>query len=130
MSQTWPEFEGGWLAAVGMFCRADDALATLVSYLERRTLEIHSPVTVVVHELSGDLHGDVPMIRRFRMALAVGALFAMLVAASPVAAAGSGAAYGGCVADHARAEGGFSSEHNPGGLHFGFAGWTGTCSHA
>lgn len=69
------------------------------------------------------------MIRRFRMALAAGALFAMLVAASPVAAAGSGAAYGACVAQHARAEGGFSGEHNP-GMHRGFAGWGGSCEHA
>ena len=70
------------------------------------------------------------MRRRFRMALAAGALFAMLVAASPVAAAGNGAAYGGCVADHARSEDGFSGGHNPGGMHRGFAGWTGSCIHA
>ncbi len=69
------------------------------------------------------------MRRRFRMALAAGALFAMLVAASPVAAAGNGAAYGGCVAHHAKAEGGFSGEHNPGAMHRGFAGSHEICSH-
>ena len=69
------------------------------------------------------------MTRRIRLALAAGALLAMLVAASPVAAAGSGAAYGACVAHHARAEGGFSGEHNP-GMHRGFAGWPGSCIHA
>ena len=69
------------------------------------------------------------MRRRFRMALAAGALFAMLVAASPVAAAGNGAAYGGCVADHARSEDGFSGGHNPGAMHRGFAGSHEICSH-
>ena len=66
------------------------------------------------------------MTRRFRMAMAVGALLALLVGASPVAAAGDGAAYGGCVVHHATTEGGFSGSHNP-GMHRGFAGWTG-CS--
>lgn len=68
------------------------------------------------------------MIRRFRMAFAGGALLAMLVAASPVAAAESGAAYGACVAHHARAEGGFSGQHNP-GMHRGSAGSHEICSH-
>lgn len=64
------------------------------------------------------------MKRRFRLVLAAGALLALLVGASPVAAAGGGAAYGACVARHATTEGGFSSDHNP-GMHRGFAGWTG-----
>lgn len=69
------------------------------------------------------------MTRRFRLALVAGALFAILVAASPVAAAGEGATYGACVSDHARTEGGFSRDHNP-GKHRGFAGWSGSCEHA
>ena len=68
------------------------------------------------------------MTRRFRLALAAGTLLALLVAASPVAAAGDGAAYGVCVAHYATTEGGFSSDCNP-GMHRGFAGWTG-CRHA
>jgi hypothetical protein len=59
-----------------------------------------------------------------RLALATGALLALLVGASPVAAAGSGAEYGACVAHHATIEGGFSSDHNP-GMHRGFADWPG-----
>lgn len=69
------------------------------------------------------------MRRRIRLALVAGPLLAMFVAAGPVAAAGGGAAYGDCVAHHARAEGGFSGKHNP-GMHRGFAGWTGSCVHA
>ncbi|MDO8484990.1 MAG: hypothetical protein Q7S35_08585 [Candidatus Limnocylindrales bacterium] len=65
------------------------------------------------------------MTRRFRMALAAGALLALLVGASPVAAAGPGAAYGACVAHHATTEGGFSGDHNPGVMHRGFSGWLG-----
>ena len=68
------------------------------------------------------------MTRRIRLALAAGAVLAMLVAAGPVFAAGGGAAYGDCVAHHARAERGFGGEHNP-GMHRGFAGWTGSCIH-
>ena len=64
------------------------------------------------------------MTRRFRLALAAGALLALLIGASPVAAAGGGAAYGACVAHHATTEGGFSRDHNP-GMHQGFAGWPG-----
>ncbi|MEX1173052.1 MAG: hypothetical protein WEG56_10620 [Chloroflexota bacterium] len=64
------------------------------------------------------------MTRRIRLVLAAGTLLAMLVAASPVAAAGDGAAYGACVAHHATTEGGFTHEHNP-GMHSGFAGWSG-----
>ena len=64
------------------------------------------------------------MTRRFRLALAACALFALLIGASPVAAAGGGAAYGACVAHHATTEGGFSRDHNP-GMHQGFAGWPG-----
>ena len=62
-----------------------------------------------------------------RTNLLAGTLFglvALLVGANPVAAAGSGSAYGACVAHHATIEGGFSSDHNP-GMHHGFAGWTG-----
>ena len=70
------------------------------------------------------------MARRIRLALAAGALLAVLVAAGPVSAAGGGADFGACVAHHAKAEGGFSGEHNPGGMHRGFAGWTGSCIHA
>lgn len=69
------------------------------------------------------------MARRFRPALAAGALLALLIGASPVAAAGNGAAYGACVAHHATTEGGFSGDHNP-GKHRGFAGWNGSCEHA
>lgn len=63
------------------------------------------------------------MTRRIRLALAAGAMLALLVAASPVAAAGDGATYGACVAEHATSEGGFSGDHNP-GMHRGFADWT------
>ena len=68
------------------------------------------------------------MTRRFRMVLAAGALLALLIGANPVAAAGDGAAYGACVAQHATTEGGFSGDHNP-GMHRGFAGMT-DCAHA
>lgn len=65
------------------------------------------------------------MTRRFRLALALGALVTLLVGASPVAAAtGDGSAYGACVAHHATTMGGFSGDHNP-GMHQGFAGWPG-----
>ena len=64
------------------------------------------------------------MTRRLRLAFAAGALLALLVAASPVAAAGSGAEFGACVAHHATTMGGFSGEHNP-GMHRGFSGWPG-----
>lgn len=64
------------------------------------------------------------MTRRFRLALAVGALLALLVGASPVAAAGDGAVFGAHVAHHATTEGGFSRDHNP-GMHRGFVGWPG-----
>jgi hypothetical protein len=64
------------------------------------------------------------MIRRFRLALAAGALLALLVGATPVAAADAGADFGACVAHHATSEGGFSGDHNP-GMHSGFAGWPG-----
>jgi hypothetical protein len=64
------------------------------------------------------------MTRRFRLALAAGALLALLIGASPVAAAGNGADYGACVAHHATIEGGFDGIHNP-GMHRGFAGWAG-----
>lgn len=66
------------------------------------------------------------MTRRFRLAIAAGAPFALLVGAIPVSAAGDGAAYGACVVHHATTEGGCSRIHNP-GMHRGFAGWTG-CS--
>ncbi len=69
------------------------------------------------------------MTRTFRLALAAGALLAVLIGASPVAAAGNGAAYGACVAHHATTEGGFSGDHNP-GMHRGFAGSNGSCEHA
>lgn len=64
------------------------------------------------------------MARKLRLALAAGALLALLVGASPVAAAGSGADFGACVAHHATTMGGFSGEHNP-GMHSGFADWPG-----
>ena len=64
------------------------------------------------------------MTRRLRLAFAAGALLALLVAASPVAAAGSGADFGACVAHHATTMGGFSGDHNP-GMHRGFSGWPG-----
>lgn len=67
------------------------------------------------------------MIRRFRLALAAGALVALLIGASPVAAAGAGADFGACVAHHAT-QGGFSGDHNP-GMHRGFSGRDG-CRHA
>lgn len=73
------------------------------------------------------------MIRRSRGVLAAGALMAMLATASPAAAAGGETAYGAygaCVAHHAVNEPGFSSDHNPGRMHRGFAGWTGSCAHA
>ena len=68
------------------------------------------------------------MTRKLRLALAAGALLALLVGASPVAAAGSGADFGACVADHATTMVGFSREHNP-GMHRGFAGGH-DCRHA
>ena len=62
------------------------------------------------------------MTRTLRLALAMVVLLGLLVGASPVAAAAGGEAdFGACVAHHARAEGGFSSDHNP-GMHRGFAG--------
>ena len=64
------------------------------------------------------------MKRRFGLVLAAGALLTLLIGASPVAAAGGGAAYGACVAHHATMEDGFSRVHNP-GMHRGFAGWPG-----
>ncbi len=69
------------------------------------------------------------MTRTLRLALAAGALLALLIGASPVAAAGDGAAYGACVAHHATTMGGFSGDHSP-GMHRGFSGWTGSCAHA
>lgn len=69
------------------------------------------------------------MARKLRLALSAGAIFVLLVGASPVAAAGSGADFGACVAHHATSDGGFSGEHNP-GMHRGFAGWQGGCPHA
>ena len=67
------------------------------------------------------------MTRRFRLALAAGALLVLLVGASPVAAAGSGADFGACVAHHATSHGGFTGDCNP-GMHGGFSGWT-VCPH-
>lgn len=65
------------------------------------------------------------MTRTLRLALATVALLALLVGASPVAAAaGGGADFGACVAHHATTERGFSGDHNP-GMHSGFAGWPG-----
>lgn len=64
------------------------------------------------------------MTRRLRMAFAAGALLALLVGASPVAAASKGADFGACVAHHATTMGGFSGAHNP-GMHRGFADWAG-----
>ena len=64
------------------------------------------------------------MTRTLRLALAAGALVALLIGASPVAAAGTGADFGACVAHHAKAMGGFSGDHNP-GMHRGFSGWPG-----
>ena len=68
------------------------------------------------------------MTRTLRLALAVGALLALLIGASPVAAAGDGAAFGACVAHHTTTVGGFSGDLNPGVMHQGFSGWTG-CAH-
>ena len=62
------------------------------------------------------------MTRKLRLILAAGALLALLVGASPVAAAGSGADFGACVAHHTTTMGGFKDGHNP-GMHRGFAGW-------
>ena len=64
------------------------------------------------------------MTRTLRLALVAGTLMALLVGASPVTAAGSGADFGACVAHHATTEGGFSGEHHP-GMHRGFTGWPG-----
>ena len=64
------------------------------------------------------------MNRGIRLALATGALLALLLGAAPVAAAGAGADFGACVAHHATTEGGFSADHHP-GMHQGFAGWSG-----
>ena len=63
------------------------------------------------------------MTRILKLAVATGALLAVLVAASPVSAAG-GADFGACVAHHATTERGFTADHNP-GMHQGFAGWPG-----
>ena len=68
------------------------------------------------------------MTRTLRLALAAGALLALLIGASPVAAAGDGADYGAMVSGHARMHGGFSGDCNP-GMHRGFSGWTGSCAH-
>jgi len=59
-----------------------------------------------------------------RSMVVAGALLALLIAASPVAAAGEGAEFGACVTHHATTESGFSADHNP-GMHQGFAGWSG-----
>ena len=67
------------------------------------------------------------MGRRFRLALASVALLALLVGASPVAAAGDGVDFGACVAHHATSHGGFTGDCNP-GMHRGFSGWT-ACPH-
>ena len=65
------------------------------------------------------------MTRTLRLVAAAIAVLAVLVAASPVAAAtADDSAYGACVAHLATAEGGFSGDHNP-GMHQGFAGWAG-----
>lgn len=63
------------------------------------------------------------MTRMLKLAVATGALLALLVGASPVTAA-SGADFGTCVAHHATTEGGFTADHNP-GMHQGFAGGPG-----
>lgn len=42
---------------------------------------------------------------------------------------GQGMMYGACVARHATTDGGFTGDHNP-GMHRGFVGWTGNCTHA
>ncbi len=63
------------------------------------------------------------MKRMLRLAVATGALLALLIGASPVAA-GTGAEFGDCVAHHATTEGGFTADHNP-GMHQGLAGWPG-----
>lgn len=63
------------------------------------------------------------MTRMLRLAVAAGALLALLGAAGPVAAA-SGADFAECVAQHLATEGGFTADHNP-GMHQGFAGWPG-----
>ena len=62
------------------------------------------------------------MGRRFRLALPSVALLALLVGASPVAAAGGGADFGACRALHATTESGFTGDHTP-GMHGGFSGW-------
>ncbi len=64
------------------------------------------------------------MTRKLRLILAAGALLALLVGASPVVAAESGADCAACVAHHATTMGGFSGEHNP-GMHRSFSGWPG-----
>lgn len=63
------------------------------------------------------------MTRMLTLAIAVGALLALLIGAAPVAA-GTGADFGDCVSHHATADGGFTGDHNP-GMHQGFAGWPG-----
>lgn len=68
------------------------------------------------------------MTRRFQLVLSAAALLALLVGASPAAAAGAGADFGACVAHHATTEGGFTADHNP-GMHQGFAGWSGCEDH-
>ncbi len=68
------------------------------------------------------------MKRRIRLALAAGAMLALLVGASPVAAASDGAAYGDHIAQHARDMRGFNGDCNP-GTHQGFSGWPGGCAH-
>ena len=63
------------------------------------------------------------MTRMLRLAVVAGALLALFIGASPVAATG-GAEFGACVAHHATTERGFTADHNP-GMHQGFAGWPG-----
>ena len=63
------------------------------------------------------------MTRMLRLGVAAGAPLAVLVGASPVAAAG-GVEFGACGAHHATTDGGFAADHNP-GMHQGFAGWPG-----
>lgn len=65
------------------------------------------------------------MTRTLRLALAAGALLALLIGPGPAAAAGDGAAYGAMISEHARMHGGFSGDHNPGVMHRGFSGWQG-----
>lgn len=63
------------------------------------------------------------MTRAPRLAIAAAALLVFIVGSTPVLA-GGGADFGACVSQHAKAERGFSADHNP-GMHHGFAGWSG-----